>query len=39
VLWLAMDVQNYDWFVRRRAWSAERFERWYVDTVSAAVLT
>ncbi|MGC5014203.1 TetR/AcrR family transcriptional regulator [Streptosporangium sp. DT93] len=38
VLWLAMDVRNYDWLVRRRGWPAERFERWYVDTVAAAVL-
>ena len=39
VLWLAMDVRNYDWLVRRRGWSAERFQRWYVDTVAAALLT
>ncbi len=39
VLWLAMDVRNYDWLVRTRGWPAERFQRWYVDTVSAAVLT
>ncbi|GAA3842555.1 TetR/AcrR family transcriptional regulator [Sphaerisporangium flaviroseum] len=38
VLWLAMDVSNYDWLVRRRGWSSERFERWYVDTVAAAIL-
>jgi hypothetical protein len=38
VLWLAMDVRNYDWLVRTRGWSAERFQHWYVDTVSAAVL-
>ncbi len=38
VLWLAMDSRNYDWLVRTRGWSTERFERWYVDTVSAAVL-
>ncbi len=39
VLWLAMDAHNYDWLVRARGWSAERFQRWYVDTVSAAILT
>jgi hypothetical protein len=39
VLWLAMDVRNYDWLVRRCGWPAERFQRWYVDTVAAALLT
>jgi len=39
VLWLAMDVRNYDWLVRQRGWSSERFQRWYVDTVAAAILT
>ena len=38
VLWLAMDVRNYDWLVRERSWSAEQFQQWYVDTVAAAVL-
>ncbi|WP_433089160.1 TetR/AcrR family transcriptional regulator [Dactylosporangium sp. CA-052675] len=38
VLWLAMDVRNYDWLVRQRGWSAEQYERWYVDTVAAALL-
>jgi AcrR family transcriptional regulator len=38
VLWLAMDVRNYDWLVRHRGWPHERFERWYVDTVAAALL-
>lgn len=38
VLWLAMDVRNYDWLVRERGWPAERFRRWYVDTVAAALL-
>jgi TetR/AcrR family transcriptional regulator of autoinduction and epiphytic fitness len=38
VLWLAMDVRNYDWLVRRRGWPVTSFERWYVDTVSAALL-
>lgn len=37
ILWLAMDFRNYDWLVRRRGWSAERFERWYVETVLAAL--
>jgi TetR/AcrR family transcriptional regulator of autoinduction and epiphytic fitness len=37
-LWLAMDVRNYDWLVRERGWSTERFQRWYVDTVAAAIL-
>lgn len=39
VLWLAMDVRNYDWLVRERGWSPERFQFWYVDTVAAAILT
>ena len=39
VLWLAMDVRNYDWLVRQRGWSPEHFQRWYVDTVAAALLT
>jgi TetR/AcrR family transcriptional regulator of autoinduction and epiphytic fitness len=38
VLWLAMDVRNYDWLVRERGWSPERFQRWYVDTVAAVIL-
>ena len=38
VLWLAMDVRNYDWLVRERGWPTERFQRWYVDTVAAAIL-
>lgn len=38
VLWLAMDVHNYDWLVRQRGWPPERYQRWYVDTVSAAIL-
>lgn len=38
VLWLAMDVRNYDWLVRQRAWSAERYQRWYAETVAAALL-
>ena len=38
VLWLAMDVRNYDWLVRERDWPPEKFQRWYVDTVAAAIL-
>ncbi|WP_433498159.1 TetR/AcrR family transcriptional regulator [Sphaerimonospora sp. CA-214678] len=38
VLWLAMDVRNYDWLVRRRGWRPEQYQRWYVDTVAGAVL-
>jgi TetR/AcrR family transcriptional regulator, regulator of autoinduction and epiphytic fitness len=38
VLWLAMDVRNYDYLVRRRGWPSDRFQRWYVDTVTAALL-
>jgi TetR/AcrR family transcriptional regulator, regulator of autoinduction and epiphytic fitness len=38
VLWLAMDVRNYDWLVRQRGWPIERFQRWYVDSVAGALL-
>ncbi len=38
VLWPAMDFRIYDWLVRQRGWPVERFERWYTDTVAAAVL-
>ena len=38
VLWLAMDVRNYDWLVRERGWPVERFQRWYVDSVAAAIM-
>ncbi|MBB5869837.1 AcrR family transcriptional regulator [Allocatelliglobosispora scoriae] len=38
VLWLAMDVINYDWLVRQRGWPVERYRRWYVETVAAALL-
>ncbi|MFB4304750.1 TetR/AcrR family transcriptional regulator [Actinomadura sp. GTD37] len=38
VLFLAMDVTNYDWLVRERGWTPERFQNWYVDTVAAAIL-
>jgi AcrR family transcriptional regulator len=37
VLWLAQDVRNYDWLVRRRGWPADRFERWFVDSVTAVL--
>lgn len=37
ILWLAMDVHNYDWLVRQRGWSSEAYQRWYVDTVLGAV--
>jgi TetR/AcrR family transcriptional regulator, regulator of autoinduction and epiphytic fitness len=37
VLWLAMDVRNYDWLVRERGWTADGFRRWYVETVAAAL--
>jgi TetR/AcrR family transcriptional regulator of autoinduction and epiphytic fitness len=37
VLWLAQDVHNFDWLVRRRGWPPERYQRWYVDTVAAAI--
>ncbi|GAA3345877.1 TetR/AcrR family transcriptional regulator [Amorphoplanes nipponensis] len=38
VLWLAMDVHNYDRLVRERGWTAEEFQQWYVDTVAGAIL-
>ena len=38
VLWLAMDVRNYDWLVRQRGWSVEAYRRWYFDTVAGALL-
>jgi TetR/AcrR family transcriptional regulator, regulator of autoinduction and epiphytic fitness len=38
VLWLAMDVRNYDWLVRQRGWTLEQYQRWYVDTVAGAIL-
>jgi TetR/AcrR family transcriptional regulator, regulator of autoinduction and epiphytic fitness len=38
ILWLAMDVRNYDWLVRQCGWSPEQYQRWYVDTVAAAIL-
>jgi TetR/AcrR family transcriptional regulator of autoinduction and epiphytic fitness len=39
VLWLAMDVRNFDWLVRQRGWTPEEYQDWYVRTVSAAILT
>jgi TetR/AcrR family transcriptional regulator, regulator of autoinduction and epiphytic fitness len=38
VLWLAMDVRNYDWLVRQRGWTSEQYQDWYVATVAAAIL-
>ncbi len=37
VLRLAQDGHHYDWLVRRRGWSTERYQRWYVDTVAGAL--
>jgi TetR/AcrR family transcriptional regulator, regulator of autoinduction and epiphytic fitness len=37
ILWLAQDVHNYDWLVRRRGWTSARFQQWYVDTVAGAL--
>jgi TetR/AcrR family transcriptional regulator of autoinduction and epiphytic fitness len=39
VLWLAQDIRNYDWLVRERGWPVERFERWFVDSVTAVLST
>jgi TetR/AcrR family transcriptional regulator, regulator of autoinduction and epiphytic fitness len=38
VLWLAMDVRNFDWLVCERGWTQERYRAWYVDSVAAAIL-
>jgi AcrR family transcriptional regulator len=38
VLCLAMDVRNYNWFVRECGWSDEQFRGWYVDSVAGALL-
>ncbi len=38
VLWVAMDVRNYDMLVLQRGWPPEQFRNWYVDTVAAAIL-
>ncbi|WP_218003220.1 TetR/AcrR family transcriptional regulator [Nocardia concava] len=38
VLWLAMDVRNYDFLVRQRGWSPEQYRAWYVDSVAASIL-
>ncbi len=35
VLWLAMDVRNYDWLVRQRGWTLEQYQDWYVRTSPA----
>jgi TetR/AcrR family transcriptional regulator of autoinduction and epiphytic fitness len=37
-LWLAQDVRNYDWLVRRRGWPVERYRQWFVDTAAGAIL-
>jgi TetR/AcrR family transcriptional regulator of autoinduction and epiphytic fitness len=37
VLWLAGDVRNYDWLVRSRGWSVERYREWFVDSVAAVL--
>jgi TetR/AcrR family transcriptional regulator of autoinduction and epiphytic fitness len=39
MLWLAQDIRNYDWLVRRRGWPVEQFERWFVDSVAALLTT
>ena len=38
VLWLAMDVRNYDWLVRQRGWTLELYQDGYVRTMSGALL-
>ena len=38
ILWLAQDFRNFDWLVRQRGWPLEKYQRWYVDTVSGAIL-
>jgi TetR/AcrR family transcriptional regulator of autoinduction and epiphytic fitness len=38
-LWLAQDVRNYDWPVRRRGWPVERYRQWFVDTVAGVLRT
>jgi hypothetical protein len=37
VLWLAQDVHNYAWLVRRRGWTSARFQEWFVDSVAAVI--
>jgi hypothetical protein len=37
VLWLAQDIRNFDWLVSRRGWPVDRFERWFVDSVTAVL--
>jgi AcrR family transcriptional regulator len=37
VLWLAMDVRNYDWLVRQRGWTLEQYQDWYCSSVSGAL--
>lgn len=38
VLWLAMDVQAYDWLVRERGWSVAQYVDWYVASVAGTIL-
>ncbi|MET8256316.1 TetR/AcrR family transcriptional regulator [Micromonospora sp. NPDC005205] len=38
ILWLAQDVRNFDWLVRQCGWTIEQYQRWYVDTVSGAII-
>ena len=38
VLWLAMDVRNYDWLVRQRGWSLEQYQEWYMRSVAGVLL-
>jgi AcrR family transcriptional regulator len=38
VLWLGMDVRNYDWLVRQRGWTLDQYQDWYVRTMSGALL-
>jgi AcrR family transcriptional regulator len=36
-LWLAQDIRNFDWLVVRRGWPPEKFERWFVNSVTAVL--
>jgi AcrR family transcriptional regulator len=38
VLSLHMDPASFHWFVHERGWTDEQYARWYIDTVSAAIL-
>lgn len=37
VLWLATDVRMWEWLVRTRRWSEQRFRRWFVDSTHGAL--